>query len=68
MLFYMALFVIRMSQTIFKCNNKTISNYGAVSSETVKEMLMGLCSQAKSRVLTIAISGLLDHEVLKLNL
>ena len=38
-------------------NVNTINSYGAVSYETVKEMLNGLCKQAKSKTLTIAISG-----------
>ncbi len=37
--------------------NETLDSYGAVSSETVKQMLEGLCYQAKSKTLTIAISG-----------
>ncbi len=37
--------------------NKTLNSYGAVSFETVKEMLAGLCNQATSKTLTIAISG-----------
>ncbi len=37
---------------------KTINSYGAVSYETVKQMLAGLCNQAKSKTLTIAISGI----------
>ena len=36
---------------------KTIDSYGAVSYRTVKEMLIGLCKQAKSKTLAIAISG-----------
>ena len=35
----------------------TILKYGAVSFETVREMLSGLCDQAESKTLTIAISG-----------
>jgi len=38
-------------------SDKTITSYGAVSYETVKQMLAGLCNQAKSTSLTIAISG-----------
>ena len=38
-------------------SEKTINSFGAVSYETVKQMLTGLCSQAKSKTLTIAISG-----------
>ena len=37
--------------------NETLNSYGAVSYETVKQMLEGLCYQAKSKTLTIAISG-----------
>ena len=36
---------------------KTLKSHGAVSFETVKEMLAGLCNQAVSKTLTIAISG-----------
>ena len=36
---------------------KTINSFGAVSYETVKQMLTGLSKQAKSKTLTIAISG-----------
>ncbi len=38
-------------------SDKTINSFGAVSYETVKQMLTGLCNQAKSKTLTIAISG-----------
>ena len=38
-------------------NDKTINSFGAVSFETVKQMLIGLCKQATSKTLTIAISG-----------
>ena len=38
-------------------NDKTLNSYGAVSFETVREMLAGLCDQVKSKTLTIAISG-----------
>ena len=38
-------------------SNETINSFGAVSYETVKQMLTGLCNQAKSKTLTIAISG-----------
>ena len=38
-------------------NNETLNSYGAVSHETVKQMLEGLCDHAKSKTLTIAISG-----------
>ena len=40
-----------------KVTNKTIDSFGAVSYETVKQMLIGLCKQAKSKTLAIAISG-----------
>ena len=42
---------------LLNVDDKTINSYGAVSYETVKQMLAGLCSQAKSKTLTIAISG-----------
>ena len=38
-------------------DDKTLKSHGAVSFETVKEMLAGLCTQAESETLTIAISG-----------
>ncbi len=38
-------------------DDKTLKSHGAVSLETVREMLAGLCNQAKSKTLTIAISG-----------
>ena len=38
-------------------NNDTLNSYGAVSYETVKQMLEGLCYHAKSKTLTIAICG-----------
>ncbi len=38
-------------------NNETLNSYGAVSYETVKQMLEGLCYHARSKTLTIAISG-----------
>ena len=38
-------------------DDKTLKSHGAVSFETVREMLAGLCNQAKSKTLTIAISG-----------
>ena len=40
-----------------KVSAKTINSFGAVSYETVKQMLTGLCKQARSKTLTIAISG-----------
>ena len=36
---------------------QTIDTCGAVSYETVKQMLLGLCKQAKSKTLAVAISG-----------
>ena len=36
---------------------KTLKSHGAVSFETVREMLAGLCTHAESKTLTIAISG-----------
>tara|TARA_B100000963_G_C22248512_1_gene503143 strand:+ start:110 stop:604 length:495 start_codon:yes stop_codon:yes gene_type:complete len=36
---------------------KTIESYGAVSYETVDQMLIGLCKQATSKTLAVAISG-----------
>ena len=38
-------------------DDKTLKSHGAVSFETVREMLTGLCAQAESKTLTIAISG-----------
>ena len=38
-------------------DDKTLESHGAVSFETVKEMLAGLCTHAESETLTIAISG-----------
>ena len=38
-------------------DDKTLKSHGAVSFETVREMLAGLCKQAQSNTLTIAISG-----------
>ena len=38
-------------------DDKTLKSHGAVSFETVREMLAGLCDQVKSKTLTIAISG-----------
>ena len=43
--------------SLLKVNKKTILKHGAVSYETVKQMLVGLCNQAKASTLTIAISG-----------
>ena len=40
-----------------KVTEKTIDTYGAVSYETVKQMLNGLCKQTKSKTLAVAISG-----------
>ena len=44
-------------QKLLKVSDRIINSYGAVSYQTVKQMLAGLCNQAKSRSLTIAISG-----------
>ena len=38
-------------------NNEILNSYGAVSYETVKQMLEGLCYYAESKTITIAISG-----------
>ena len=38
-------------------DDKTLKSHGAVSFETVREMLAGLCTHAESKTLTIAISG-----------
>jgi nicotinamide-nucleotide amidase len=38
-------------------DDKTLKSHGAVSFETVREMLAGLCNRAESKTLTIAISG-----------
>ena len=38
-------------------DDKTLKSHGAVSVETVREMLAGLCNQAEAKTLTIAISG-----------
>ena len=38
-------------------NDETLNSYGAVSYETVKQMLEGVSYHAKSKTLTIAISG-----------
>ena len=45
-----------------KVSDKIINSYGAVSYETVKQMLEGLCNQAKANTLTIAISGVAGPE------
>ena len=42
---------------LLNVDDKTLKSHGAVSFETVREMLAGLCDQAKSKTLTIAISG-----------
>ena len=42
---------------LLNVDDKTLKSYGAVSFETVREMLFGLCTQAESKTLTIAISG-----------
>ena len=38
-------------------NENTIDAFGAVSYETVEQMLKGLCTQATSKTLALAISG-----------
>ena len=38
-------------------NETTINTFGAVSYETVEQMLIGLCTQATSKTLALAISG-----------
>ena len=38
-------------------SKKSIDSYGAVSYETVNQMLISLCKQAKSKTLAVAISG-----------
>ena len=45
-----------------KVSDKIIKTHGAVSYETVKQMLAGLCNQAKANTLTIAISGIAGPE------
>ena len=42
---------------LLSVDDKTLKSHGAVSFETVREMLAGLCTQAVSKTLTIAISG-----------
>ena len=42
---------------LLNVSDKALNTYGAVSYQTVKEMLAGLCDQAESKTLTIAISG-----------
>ena len=42
---------------LLNVSDEAINSYGAVSYRTVKEMLAGLCDQAESKTLTIAISG-----------
>ena len=42
---------------LLNVDDKTLKSHGAVSFETVREMLFGLCNQAESKTLTIAISG-----------
>ena len=42
---------------LLNVNDKTLKSHGAVSFETVREMLSGLCTQAESKTLAIAISG-----------
>ena len=38
-------------------NENVINTFGAVSYETVEQMLIGLCTQATSKTLAVAISG-----------
>ena len=45
-----------------KVSDKIINSHGAVSYETVKQMLAGLCNQSKANTLTIAISGIAGPE------
>ncbi len=45
-----------------KVSDKILNSHGAVSYETVKQMLAGLCNQAKAKTLTIAISGVAGPE------
>ena len=47
---------------LLNVSDKVMISYGAVSYETVKEMLAGLCDQAESKTLTIAISGVAGPE------
>ena len=42
---------------LLNVNNKTLKSHGAVSFETVREMLSGLCTKTESNTLAIAISG-----------
>jgi PncC family amidohydrolase len=42
---------------LLNVSDKAINSYGAVSYETVKEMLAGVCDHAESKTLTLAISG-----------
>ena len=42
---------------LLNVSDRTLNSFGAVSYETVKQMLTGLCNQVKSESLTIAISG-----------
>ena len=42
---------------LLNVSDKVINSYGAVSFETVKEMLAGLCDQVETKTLSIAISG-----------
>ena len=44
-------------KNLLNVSDKAIKSHGAVSYETVKEMLTGLCEKADSKTLTIAISG-----------
>ena len=42
---------------LLNVSDKVLNSHGAVSYETVKEMLAGLCDQVKTKTLSIAISG-----------
>ena len=48
---------MRSKKEFLNVSDKIINAHGAVSYETVKQMLAGLCNQAKASTLTIAISG-----------
>ena len=42
---------------LLNVSDKVLNFHGAVSCETVKEMLVGLCAQVETKTLSIAISG-----------
>ena len=42
---------------LLNVSDKAIKHHGAVSYETVKEMLAGLCDQVETKTLSLAISG-----------